>query len=279
MSLLNLKADFSPLGEGSLTVVRSKIFTGGEIDVLLSGDVGSEVTITTRVNTSNDLMELLMATDALRGMGAEKIRVWIPCLPYARQDRLMEQGEAFSLRVFADIINAQGYASVTVLDAHSDVGPALIRRCVNLNIHAFVAKVLADKRDYIIVSPDAGAFKKVHKVCKAVGYDATPVICNKVRVHQGGIENITVSIDDFEGRDAYIIDDICDGGRTFIALAEEIRKRNVGKINLIVSHGILSYGEEPLRQGGIDHIYTTDSVRVIDSPYVTQITLRDILKA
>ena len=79
--------------------------------------------------------------------------------------------------------------------------------------------------------------------------------------------------------DAYIIDDICDGGRTFIALAEEIRKRNVGKINLIVSHGILSYGEEPLRAGGIDHIYTTDSVRVIDSPYVTQITLRDILKA
>lgn len=275
--MLNLTPGFSPLGEGSLSLARSKTFSGGEVDLRIEGVVAEEVTITTRINTSEDFMRLLLATDALRTLGAEKIHVFIPYLPYARQDRVMETGEAFSLRVFADMINTQGYASVTVYDAHSDVGPALIRRCVNLTNHAFVANVLAGKTDYVVVSPDAGAFKKVYKVCEAIGYTASPVVCNKARAHGGAIADIVVSVDDFEGKDVFIVDDICDGGRTFIALASALKQKNAGTVNLIVSHGILSYGEEPLRTGGVDHIYATDSVKVIDSAYVTQVTLRDIL--
>jgi len=276
-AMLNLKKGFEPLGSGTLSSSRSKVFSGGEVDLLIVGTVSSEVTVTTRINTSNDLMELLLATDALRTMGAEKIHVFIPYLPYARQDRVMESGEAFSLRVFADIVNAQNYASVTIYDAHSDVGPALIRKSVNLTNHSFVAKVLADKSDYVVVSPDAGAFKKVYKVCEAIGYSATPVICNKVRAHGGAITNIVVSEGGLEGKDVFIIDDICDGGRTFIALASALKRKGAGSVNLIVSHGIFSYGEEPLREGGVDHIYTTDSVKDIDSLYVTQIKLQDIL--
>ena len=75
------------------------------------------------------------------------------------------------------------------------------------------------------------------------------------------------------GDNVYIVDDICDGGRTFIALASEIRARNAGAVYLIVSHGIFSYGEEPLRRGGIDHVYTTDSFKAITSPYITQVQL------
>lgn len=275
--LINLKRGFEPFGSASLELARSKIFSGGEIDVLLRGDVEHEVAITTRVNSSDDLMELFMVTDALRAQGAERIHVFMPYLPYARQDRMMRAGEALSIRVFADLINAQEYASVRVYDAHSDVGPALIRRCVNHTNHTFVSSVLADKSGYVIVSPDAGAFKKVHTVCEAIGYHATPAICTKVRVANGEIEKVAVTLDDFGGKDAYIIDDICDGGRTFIALAAQLKRHGAGSVNLIVSHAILSYGEEPLKQGGVDHIYTTDSFKVIDSPYVTQIPLRTIL--
>lgn len=276
-AMLNLKSGFEPLGPGTLSLSRSRVFSGGEVDVQIGGVVTIEVTITTRINTSNDLMELLLATDALRTMGAEKIHVFIPYLPYARQDRVMESGEAFSLRVFADIVNAQNYASVTIYDAHSDVGPALIRKSINLTNHSFVAKVLAGKSDYVVVSPDAGAFKKVYKVCEAIGYSATPIVCNKVRAQGGSITKIVVSVDDLEGKDVFIVDDICDGGRTFIALASALREKNAGSVNLIVSHGIFSYGEEPLREGGVDHVYTTDSFKDIDSSYVTQIKLRDIL--
>lgn len=279
MTILNLKPGFAPYGSGATHIDRSRIYSGGEVDLRISGEVARETTITTRLNSSADLVELLMAADAVRSLGAEKVHVFFPYLPYARQDRVMERGEAFSLRVFADLVNAQDFASVTVFDAHSDVGPALIRRLENLKNHAFVEKVLDGKHNYVIVSPDAGAFKKVHKVCEAVGYDATPVICTKVRVQGGGIEEVTMSTSDFKGKDAYIVDDICDGGRTFIALAAEMRKRNVGTVNLIVSHGILSYGEEPLQQGGIDHVFTTDSVKEFESPYITQVKLRSILNS
>lgn len=277
MGILNLKDGFAPLGGGTLYLSRGRVFSGGELDVLVGGEVPREVTITTRLNSSEDLMQALMATDAVRSLGAEKVHLFAPYLPYARQDRVMEPGEAFSLRVFADIVNAQHYASVTVFDAHSDVGPALIRNAVNLKNHAFIKQVLETQEDYVIVSPDAGAFKKIHQTCAAIGYAATPVICTKVRASMGEIEHISISASNFEGKNVFIIDDICDGGRTFIALASEIRKRNAGTINLIVSHGIFSYGEAPLREGGVDHVYTTDSVKQFESSFVTQLRLRDIL--
>ena len=277
MDILNLTDGFAPLGTGTVSVSRRKIFSGGEVDLKLSGSVTSEVTITSRLNTSDDVLQLLFATDALRVMGARRLHLFVPYLPYARQDRIMEEGEAFSLRVFADIVNAQNYATVTMFDVHSDVGPALIRNSRSIPNHRLVARVLEGKANYRIVSPDAGAFKKIHQTCHAIGHNLPPAVCLKVRVLGGEIAGTTVTEADFGGADVFIIDDICDGGRTFIALAQELKKRNVGKINLIVSHGIFSYGEAPLRDGGIDHVYTTDSVKDIASLYVTQIPLREIL--
>lgn len=280
MQILNLKSGFEPLGEATLHLAKSHIFSGGEIDVCLhetACPLDTEVKIVTRVNNSDDREELLMVTDALRDVGYEKIHVFMPYLPYARQDRVIQKGEAFSLRVFADIINAQGYASVTIFDAHSGVGPALIRRCINVSNHAFVGYVLSGKSGFWLLSPDSGAFSKVKKVADAIHYHDPIALCNKVRVLSGEIEEVTVTISDFGGKDVYIIDDICDGGRTFIALATEIRKRNTGAIYLIVSHGIFSYGEEPLKQGGVDHVFTTDSFKAIKSSYITQVRLCDIL--
>ncbi|MBM3272747.1 ribose-phosphate pyrophosphokinase [Candidatus Kaiserbacteria bacterium] len=276
MHILNLKAGFEPLGPGDIPLLKSEIFAGGEIDLAVGAVTQDPVTIVTRLNGSDDIMELLMATDALKEMGCEKIHVFFPYLPYARQDRVMKPGEAFSLRVFADLLNAQGYASVTVFDAHSDVGPALIRRCRVISNHALVARVLAGRSNYVLLSPDSGAFKKISKLADALRYQGDIALCNKVRVTDGAIASVTVTVSDFAGADVFIVDDICDGGRTFIALAQEIRKRNAGKIYLIVSHGIFSYGEEPLRSGGIDHVFTTDSIRNVDSDYITQVTLCDI---
>lgn len=277
MDILNPKTGFAPLGAGTIELKKSSVWAGGEGHVQIGDCNAAEVIIATRINSSVDLMELLLVTDALREMGTEKIHVFIPYLPYARQDRIMQEGEAFSLRVFADIINAQEYASVSVFDAHSDVGPALIRRCKNISNHAFIGKVLEGKADYWLLSPDSGAFKKVAKLADALGYDGQVALCNKVRIKDGSIASVTITVDDFGGRDVCIIDDICDGGRTFIALAHEIRTRNAGSINLIVSHGIFSYGEEPLKKGGVDHIYTTDSFKDIASDYIIQVKLCDIL--
>lgn len=275
MHILNLKKGFAPCGPGTLELSRSRVFSGGEVDLQLLALIPrpTETLITTRLNSSDDVMELLMATDALRELGADTLHLFIPYLPYARQDRVVRDGEAFSLRVFADLINAQGYASVRVFDPHSHVGSALLRRSKVITNHAFVGQVLAGRADYWLLSPDSGAYSKVSALAKAIGYDGDIALCNKIRVGDGTIDAVTVTVTDFDGKDVFIVDDICDGGRTFIALAKEIRTRNAGAINLIVSHAIFSYGEQVLKDGGIDHVYTTDSFKLIGSPFVTQVKL------
>ena len=279
IDVLNLTQNFQPYGPGNMDVITSSVFNGGEVNIRIAGTVSRRVLITLRANSSDDIMKLLMATDAIKTLARKNntvpnINVFMPYLPYARQDYETKSGEALAIKVFADLINSQNYSSVRIFDCHSDVGPAVINNCININNHEFVRGVLADKTNYVIVSPDSGAFKKVQKLCDAIGYKDTPVLCNKVRTGNGTIAKTVVSENDFCGKDVYIIDDICDGGRTFISLAEELRKRNVGKVYLIVSHGIFSHGIDPIERGGIAGVFTTDSFRVIEDRYVTYTKLR-----
>ena len=139
-------------------------------------------------------------------------------------------------------------------------------------------KVLEGRTGYMPLSPDAGAEKKVRKILKAIDYKGRPALCSKYRVEGGKIEDVEISVRDFEGQDVFIFDDICEGGATYIGLAEEIQKRNAGKIYLVVSHGIFSAGFDRLKHSGIKHIFTTDSFR--DQPasdYVTEVKLCTIL--
>lgn len=274
MDILNLTEGFEPLGAGTVSFTTS-IFADGAINFRIVSSVGSEVLITARVNNSDDFMCLIMATDALREMGTTDIYVFLPFLPYARQDRVCRQGEALSLRAFAQLINVQAYKGVYAFEAHSAVASQQIGRFRSISNSKFVIKVLDGRSDVWTLFPDKGAGARYGNVCSL--YADHLCVCEKVRGDSGAIMETKIPVEDFLGKDVYMIDDICDGGRTFIAISQEIRKRNVGAINLIVSHGIFSHGEEVLREGGIDHVFTTDSIKVIDSPYITQVKLCDIL--
>lgn len=280
MFTINLDSRFQPFGAGNAQDISrpfpSKVEVNFKLDV---SELPKEILITTRLNTSDDVFKLLLATDACKRLGAKEIHVFIPYLPYARQDRVCDKGEAFSLKVFAQLLNAQGYASVKMFDVHSDISSALIENSIVVSNESFVANVLADKSEYVIVSPDAGASKKVSKVAQFIGYLGKPVQCSKYRIVGGHIESVDIPVTDFEGKEVFIIDDICDGGATFTKLATLIKERNAGSVNLIVSHGIFSKGLQVLKDGGIDHVYTTDSFKDqdINSTYITEIKLCEIL--
>jgi len=283
VAILNLDESFTPLGKENSLKFHKFAFPSGvephiKIDPPLYYDFNT-VAIVTRMRNMEDLMTLLLATDALKRMAFNKdkkfrIKVFIPFLPFARQDRIMVNGEPFSLKVVCDIINAQKYTGVTLYDVHSDIAPALINNCTSIKNHVFVEEVLSDKVNYLIVSPDAGSYKKIFPLCQYLDYKDEIIICDKIRdVATGKLHGVTVTTADLHGKDVYIVDDICDGGGTFLLLAKELRKRNCGKINIIVSHGIFSQGETSLRDC-IDHIYTTDSFKDIQSDFITQIKLR-----
>jgi ribose-phosphate pyrophosphokinase len=280
MFKINLDKDFAPCGEGNAHDVSRAFPSGVEANFKLSvTNVPKEVLITARISSHADLMRILLATDACRRLGAEDIHLFIPYVPYARQDRVCDQGEAFSLKVFAQILNAQQYKQVMMFDVHSEVAPALINNAVVIRNERFIASVLRDKQNYVIVSPDAGASKKIHHVAHFIGYPDKPVQCSKYRLVGGHIESVDIPCEDFNKRDVYIIDDICDGGATFTKLATLIKARNAGTVNLVVSHGIFSKGLTALKDGGIDHVYTTDAFRFNndDATFVTEVKLCTIL--
>ncbi len=278
--ILNLDKSFKPFGESNIKF-EAFIFSGGEPHIKISPDfdVSEPVIVTHRLNSFNDLGLLCIATDALRRMGVNHIEAFIPYFPAARQDRVMVKGEALTVKVYADIINALQFTKLTVFDAHSEVTPAVLDRCEVVSNHSFIKAIAKSlSPEMILISPDGGALKKIYKVSHDLGGQAV-VECSKSRdVKTGHLSGFKVYTEDLNGADCLIVDDICDGGGTFSGLALELKKKNAGNLYLAVSHGIFSKGVDELAKT-FKTIYTTDSVKEIVHPQVKQLRFADGLLA
>lgn len=254
-------------GERRIEVKRFQ-FTGGEIHVKIPTEPNAvssanTINLVSKIQSPADLIEVLLVNDAVRRMNPNAvISATFPYFPYARQDRVCVHGEALSVKVAADMINSCNFATVRISDPHSDVTPALINNVQVWEQHHMVLDMWGEiKREYgnaIIVSPDAGANKKILKVVQALGKD-TFIRADKIRdVENGQITETVVYGPKLNGESVLIIDDICDGGNTFIALAQALKDHGAGKVGLYVSHGIFSRGLDVLLKNGIDHIYSQE---------------------
>lgn len=277
MKYLNLNTTFAPFGKS--IEFESFVFNGGEphIKILEELTKEDELTITTRIRSFNDAGLLLIATDALRRMEVGTIHLVIPYFPAARQDRVMVAGESLSVKVYTDIINGQNYQSVTILDAHSEVTPALLDRVKNISNHQFVTTCLQNEKEYVLISPDGGALKKVYKLSQFLN-GVSVVECSKMRdVKTGRLSGFKVYADDLGGKSCVIVDDICDGGGTFLGLAKELKEKNCGKLILVVTHGIFSKGLEKLTEV-FDEVFSTNSFSDFENRLgFTQIKLDDTI--
>lgn len=273
--ILNLDQNFRPFSDKKEIEFQSFIFSGGEphIKIKPDFDVSETVTITHRINSFNDFGLLLLAVDALKRMHVKLINVFIPYFPAARQDRVMIAGEPLSVKVYADILNSLKLNKITVFDAHSEVTSALLDNCEVIPNHYFIAQVLKKiGNDVKLISPDGGALKKIYKVSEYLG-GIDVVECSKSRdVKTGKLSGFKVYDDNLQGMDCLIVDDICDGGGTFIGLAEELKKKNAGKLYLAVSHGIFNKGFESMK--AFEKIFTTDSFREFDEEIVEVLKLK-----
>lgn len=197
-----------------------------------------EVVVTITLASSLDVMHLLQVSNALDNLFAKKKTLIIPYLMAARFDRLMQHGDSVDLKVVADLINMCGFEKVILFDVHSDVSTMLIKNAVNIDNKALVDKY--DRPDSIVICPDAGAVKKIGKYLEWNGNIVDVVYCTKSRDLSNG--NLTIKVLEPEkctGRNCVIIDDLCDGGGTFLGIADQIQPAH---LTLIVSHGIFSKG-------------------------------------
>ncbi|TDW46043.1 ribose-phosphate pyrophosphokinase [Flavobacterium sp. 270] len=276
--ILNLDPKFAPFQNQEQIKFQSFTFSGGEphIKIVPDFDTNRKVTITHRLNSFNDLGLLCVTVDALRRMDVKIIELFIPYFPAARQDRVMIPGEPLSVKVYADIINAMQLNKVFVFDAHSEVTPALLNNSTVIPNYTFIQQVIKSiGNDVKLISPDGGALKKIYKVSEFLG-GVEVVECSKSRdVKTGKLSGFKVYNDDLEGMDCLIVDDICDGGGTFVGLAEELKKKNAGKLYLAVSHGIFNKGFEVL--DCFDRIFTTNSFKDFEGENVEVIGLDQLI--
>jgi len=226
--------------------IKTFNFSGGESQVNIS-DISISLTTTVEayIYNAEDIMRLAMTINAIRQIKPfTAINLTIPYFPYARQDRVCNEGEAFSVKVMADMINNMGCQRVTVYDPHSQVTVDSINNCEVITQSMILASssLLPEikSNNLILVSPDKGAEQKTKDIADKNALDV--IYCTKQRdVKTGQILSTSIPTE-VKGKDFIIIDDICDGGRTFIELAKKFKKAGAANLYLYVTHGIFSKG-------------------------------------
>lgn len=261
--------------------IESFIFPGGECHVRLNSiRIGVETYIHADLNNSNDVMKLLLTVDAVRNvMPITHVYLVIPYFPYARQDRICNGGEAFSLRVMASLINSLDCYRVTILDLHSEVTHWLINNVRSIGVYSLISHTVVSelilKKNLILVSPDNGALGKINDM--RCNFSSCKPPLDVVRGSKNR-DPLTGKISDFEivgnvkGRKVIIIDDICDGGGTFIGLSKVLKEKGANKIYLYVTHGIFSKGLKELLTY-IEHIYCYHLVGNYINPLDDRLTI------
>jgi len=232
--------------------IESFNFPAGECYVAVSPPlITPQTSVVANLHRSDDIIALILTIDAIRRvLPSVKIDLHIPYFPYARQDRVCNQGESLSVKVMADLINNLHCEQVTIVDPHSDVTPALLHNCqVITQADIFSNSSLRDelvKDNWILIAPDGGAEKKTLAVAKRLGIPK--VFCaQKIRDTKTGKILTTTFHDDVKGQNVLIVDDICDGGKTFIELGKLLRQKEASLICLYITHGIFSHGLDVLR--------------------------------
>lgn len=214
--------------------------------------------------TMDDFMLLAQLVDAVRhACDVSFSHLELAWLPWARQDRHMQPGDSFALKVFARHLNALGFDRVRVLDPHSEAAGVIDNLVVIPQEHCLLqSQELRDalaSRQLLPVAPDAGALKKIYSVVKASGAGEFAIMSKQRDVVTGNLSGFALVAGNVADRDLLIVDDLCDGGGTFIGAAQVLKASGARSVSLYVTHGVFSKGVAHLLEQGIDRIYTTDS--------------------
>lgn len=172
-------------------------------------------------------------------------------LPYARQDKPVSNNATFALNSFAALLNSLNFQEILIQDPHSHIALNFIK-----NSSAFYPKEqwiqaqFKTKTD-VLCFPDHGALSK-YKELLGCSY----IYADKIRNQQTGrIESLTLKGNP-SGLSVMLHDDLCDAGGTFIGLAKLLYEAGAKDVNLFVTHGLFTKGLKPLKDAGVNRIFT-----------------------
>jgi ribose-phosphate pyrophosphokinase len=229
----------------------------------------SSVTIEWRFESEAELIHVAQLNSLLR-QSVPHVELYLPYLPYARQDKEISNDATFALRTFAQLINTCRFDKVTTLDAHSALGDEIIGNFYSRSPRGEIRHAIAQVKANMIAYPDAGACTRY--ATSAYLADFPLIIGNKTRDQATGYITGYEFEGDPKGSDVLIIDDLIDGGKTFTIFAKDLLIAGAKSVNLYATHGIFSKGLEVLFDDGISRIFTQDGEHVQPELFRKQFT-------
>ena len=213
--------------------------------------IGEIVLIKWEFESEGEFLHLAQLKDLLDREGIRS-NLFIPTMPYARQDKHINNSSTFALRTFAKLLNSLEFDYIKAYDVHNiKLTEQLINNFTNLKPDYYVQKLAWEHSD-IVCYPDEGAVKRYDSGARPYCYGI------KTRdLETGYIEGYEFS-GDVNGKRVLILDDLCDGGMTFIKCTEKLLQGGAKEVHLYVSHGIFSKGTKRLFDAGISRIFTKD---------------------
>ena len=249
-------------------VGKSKVhhFADGEILVEIDESVrGKDVFIvqSTSNPVTENLMEILVLTDALKRASAKEITAVIPYFGYARQDRKAKPRQPITSRLVADLLTTAGVDRVVTVDLHARQIQGFFDIPVDeMEALPLICKYFKNKNieDLCIVSPDHGGATRARKMGEAL--DCPIAIIDKRRPKPNVAEVMGI-IGDVKDKNCILIDDMIDTGGTIAAGAAVLKEKGAKDVYIACTHGVLSGpAVERLQDSVAKEVVITDTINI-----------------
>jgi len=247
-----------------LSKAEIKRFSDGEISVQISESVrGRDVFIiqSTGAPSNDNLMELLIMTDALRRSSASSITAIVPYFGYARQDRKAAPRVPITARLVADMYETAGIDRVVTMDLHAGQIQGFFDIPVDNLYGAVSFQDYITKKNFpnpIIASPDIGGVARARYFAKNLGLEMVIVDKRREKANESEVMNI---IGDVDGKDVIMIDDMVDTAGTMVKAAAALKANGATSVMACATHPVLSgKAYENLDKGDLDELITTNTL-------------------
>ncbi|RLG80952.1 MAG: ribose-phosphate diphosphokinase [Thermoprotei archaeon] len=246
-------------------VVEHKLFPDGESYIRIPVDVSGEDVIvvqSTYKPQDKHLIELLIAIDALRDLGARRITVVIPYLAYARQDKRFREGEGISIKTILQTIRANGADDLIVVEIHKEESLKFFRgRAINIPSVYALAEYFKNMSNLLILAPDKGALKRAKIFAELVNGECDYL--EKFRDRVTGEISVKPKSIDVKGKNVVIVDDIVSTGKTMALAARKALENGALNVYAACAHALLiNNALDLLKNSGIKEIIATNTVPV-----------------
>lgn len=253
-----------------LTNASIRRFSDMEIFVEIQENVRGEdvfVVQSTSFPTNDNLMELLIALDALRRGSARRITAVMPYFGYARQDRKTGPRTPISAKLVANLITEAGANRVVTLDLHSGQIQGFfdipLDNLYSAPVFSKDIKARLGSERPMIVSPDVGGVVRARTLARRI--DADLAIIDKRR-ERAGVSEVMNIIGDVKGRDCIMVDDIVDSAGTLCNAAHALIADGANSVHAYVTHGVLSGAAvERVSKSPLESMIITDSIQATEA--------------